>query len=434
VGPRRFAAVGALSGTVVLAGWVAASLAGLGSLGIDRIGAPIEDTRAIPVTFGAAHADAPPATPIDEDGVAVANTESGDTSLADRCPVAPAATPPTLLASVSTADPIEDRQAASVPSGSEHVDAPPATAMGEHGVTVADIESGHAALPDSCPTHPTAAPPVLLAAVSTADPVQNDKNVAARSVETPDECIVPEICIDEYLWSLYQRTPKVDTNKLLERIKVTVKKKGKTRTVIKTITKYVEADFTWKDPIAAQRAGMSLKDYVIGGMDRGFKLKLYRALRAMDDAGFMPGITSAFRDDYRQAIASGNKAASDSSYHGGSRRGGYGYGLAADLVSVRGETRMQRYLSSQELWKWIDAREIELGIGRPYLGRDPPHVGPIDGREYASKRGRANVQRAGLPTKNPQVEATTRRLAVRNDPDPTKPTEPVKHPFSLTVR
>src|SRR5262245_22456790 len=41
-------------------------------------------------------------------------------------------------------------------------------------------------------------------------------------------------------------------------------------TVIKTITKYVVGDFTWKDPIAAQRAGMSLKDYVVRGMDRGF--------------------------------------------------------------------------------------------------------------------------------------------------------------------
>ena len=211
-----------------------------------------------------------------------------------------------------------------------------------------------------------------------------------RPVETPDECLVAEICIDEYLWSLYERTPKIDTNKVTEQIKTTVKKKGKTRTVIKTITKYVVGDFTWKDPIAAQRAGMSLKDYVIGGMDRGFKLKLYHALRAMDDAGLMPGITSAFRDDYRQSIASGNKAASDSSYHGGSRRGGYGHGLAADLVSVKGETRVQRYASSEELWKWIDAHEKELGIGRPYLDRDPPHVAPIDGKEYADKRGRAN--------------------------------------------
>ena len=225
---------------------------------------------------------------------------------------------------------------------------------------------------------------------------------AVRPVETPNECLVAEICIDEYLWSLYERTPKVDTNKVTEQIKATVKKKGKTRTVIKTITKYVVGDFTWKDPIAAQRAGMSLKDYVIGGMDRGFKLKLYHALRAMDDAGLMPGITSAFRDDYRQSIASGNKAASDSSYHGGSRRGGYGHGLAADLVSVKGETRLQRYASSEELWKWIDAHEKELGIGRPYLDRDPPHVGPIDGKEYAAKRGRTKVQKAGLQTKNAQ--------------------------------
>jgi hypothetical protein len=291
-------------------------------------------------------------------------------------------------------------------------------------------------MPDSAEMSPPATPPVRLVSLFRPAPLEDPKP-AVRRVETPNECLVAEICIDDYLWSLYEWTPKVDTNKVTARIKTTVKRKGKTRTVTKTFTKYVAADFTWKDPIAAQRAGMSVKDYVIGGMDRGFKLKLYRALRAMDDAGLMPGITSAFRDDYRQAIASGNKAASDSSYHGGSRRGGYGYGLAADLVSVRGDTRMQRYLSSQELWKWIDAHETELGVGRPYLGRDPPHVGPIDGQEYASKRGRANVQKAGLATKNAQkarLQATKHRLAVRDDPGPTSLEKPAKHPFSLTVR
>jgi hypothetical protein len=190
---------------------------------------------------------------------------------------------------------------------------------------------------------------------------------------------------------------------------------------MKTITKYVAADFTWKDPIAAQRAGMSLKDYVIGGLDRGFKLKLYRALRAMDDAGLMPGITSAFRDDYRQSIASGNKAASDSSYHGGSRRGGYGHALAADIVSVKGENRLQRFAASEELWKWVDAHEKELGIGRPYLDRDPPHVGPIDGKEYSDKRGRTSVQKAGLSTNNaPAVAANTisrvNRASLKKEP------------------
>jgi hypothetical protein len=331
VGPRRLAVLAALCGTVVLAGWVAAGLAGLGSPGIENTGAAIEDSRAISVT---AHA--------------------------------------------------------------EHVDALQATAMGEDGVSVADMGSGGAALPDSRPMRRPAALPVLFAAVSPAEPVQNDARPAVSSFQPLDTCVELDVCIDQYLWSLYERTSKVDTVKVSERIKVTVKKKGKTRTVVKTLTKYVTQDFAWKDPIAAQKAGMSLKDYVIGGMDRGFKRKLYHALRAMDDAGLSPGITSGFRDDYRQAIASGNKAATDSSYHGGSRRGGYGHGLAADLVSVKGETRLERCKWSEILWKWIDAHEKELGIGRPYLDRDPPHVAPIDGKEYADKRGRAKAQLAGL--------------------------------------
>ena len=264
-------------------------------------------------------------------------------------------------------------------------------------------------------SHPPPQPAMQsLASLFTSDPLKQDALLAVRPVETPSECPAPEakVCIEDYLWALYERTPKIDTNKVVEKIKVrakvTIKQKKKTRTVtktfIKTNTKYVLGDFTWKDPIAAKKAGMSLKDYVIGGMDPGFKLKLYRALRAMDDAGHMPGITSAFRDDYRQSIASGRKAASDSSYHGGSWRGGYGHGLAADLVSVKGENRSQRYAATQELWKWIDAHEKELGVARPYLNRDPPHVAPIDGAEYAAKRGRVIAQKPEMqPKKHDRV-------------------------------
>jgi hypothetical protein len=294
-------------------------------------------------------------------------------------------------------------------------------APGETGFVLAGVSEApavEAALPESHPTPPETRGRLI--SLFRPEPENEDPQPAARPIETLDECLVIEICIDEYLWSLYERTPKVDTNKVTERIKTTVKtKKGKTRTVTKTITKYVVADFTWKDPIAAQRVGMSLKDYVIGGMDRGFKRKLFRALRAMDDAGHMPGITSAFRDDYRQSIAAGNKAASDSSFHGGSRRGGYGHGLAIDLVSVKGETRLQRFASSEVLWKWVDAHEKELGVGRPYLDRDPPHVTPIDGREYAAKRGgRPAVQKAGLSAKKTQAakpETTKRQAGADND-------------------
>jgi hypothetical protein len=261
-----------------------------------------------------------------------------------------------------------------------------------------------------------------LASVPTSGAVDDALKPAARSQEPSDQCVT-DACIDAYLWSLYERTPKVDMNKVEERTKATIKKNGKTRTVTRTVTNYVVADFTWKDPAAAERSGMSLKDYVIGGMDHDFRLKLYGALRAMDDAGLMPGITSAFRDDYRQSIAAGLKAASDSSYHGGSRRGGYGHGLAADLVSVKGATRAERSISSDELWQWIDAHEKEFGIGRPYRDRDPPHVGPIDGTEYTVKRALANMKKRGSQakkTEKPRLE-TARKPTVRTASGATKP-------------
>jgi hypothetical protein len=189
---------------------------------------------------------------------------------------------------------------------------------------------------------------------------------------------------------------------------VTVKKKGKTVTVTKTFTKLVDEEFAWKDPKAAEKAGIPMMDYVIGGMDRSFKLKLFHTLRAAEEAGLSPGITSAFRDDYRQSIASGLKAATDRSYHGGSFRGGYGHGLAADLVSVKGATRAQQWISTESFWKWIDAHGKEFGIGRPYLDKDPPHVGPIDGKEYAAHQRGTNDQHAGSDMKK------RNRLAVRD--------------------
>ena len=239
--------------------------------------------------------------------------------------------------------------------------------------------------------------------------MRNDVNEAARSIEIPDECLVADICIDRYLWALYQRTPKADTIKVHERRKVTVKRKGKTVTVTKSFTRLVDEDFTWKDPKAAEKAGMPLMDYVIGGMDRNFRLKLFQTLRAAEEAGLSPGITSAFRDDYRQSIASGLKAATDRSYHGGSFRGGYGHGLAADVVSVKGETEAERCASTESLWKWIDAHGKEFGIGRPYLDRDPPHLAPIDGKEYAAHHRGTKAQYAESDTKK------RKRLAGRDD-------------------
>jgi hypothetical protein len=296
---------------------------------------------------------------------------------------------------------MEDSRAAIGSNAAEPTNAPKPIAIEVNRVSdtdIAIIATTEATLPDPPPVPRSETAPVQITSPNLSDSAQGNANQPLSSVEAVDECSGAEICIDQYLWSVYQRTPKLDMIKVPERIKVTVKRKGKTRTVVKTIFKLVEEDFTWKDPKAAQRTGVSLMDYVIGGMHRSFKVKLYHALHALDDAGLEPGITSGFRDDYRQSIASGKKAATDSSYHGGSRRGGYGHGLAADLVSVKGETRAQQWASSEQLWKWIDEHGKDFGLGRPYLDRDPPHVGPVDGKEYAAKRGRTNAERVALET------------------------------------
>ena len=364
--PRRPAKVAAaLCGTVVLAGWVVAWLAGFGSAGIENAGAvPIENRRAPSLTADAELADAPQATAMGN--AAAANVD-----------VATAAEPVTATDMTPASDELESI-----------------------------VE---AALPDSSQMPPPESPPVQVATASTPDPVPNDVKEAVSSIEIPDECLVADNCVDRYLWALYQRTPKVDTVKVHERRKVTVRRKGKTVTVTKSFTRLVDEDFTWKDPKAAEKAGMPMMDYVIGGMDRGFRLKLFHTLRAAEEAGLSPGITSAFRDDYRQSIASGLKAATDRSYHGGSFRGGYGHGLAADVVSVKGATEAQRWISTEGLWKWIDAHGKEFGIGRPYLDKDPPHLAPIDGKEYAAHHRGTKAQYAESDMKN------RKRLAVRAD-------------------
>ena len=379
--PRQFVTLVALCGTVALPAWGTAR-SSFGSFAIDSTAIAIQDGDA---TNGGASSLSPDADALDAP-LTTTMASNSETTISDPDPAEPTS------GGVSAAE-------------APVVEAPL-------------LESRRTLAPET---------PVRLMSLFPSRAVNDDPLPPVRPVETPKECLVLDACIDDYLWSLYERTPKVDTNKVTERIKKTVKRKGKTRTVITTITKYIVGDFTWKDPIAAERAGMSIKNYVIGGMDRGFKLKLYRALRAMDDARLMPGITSAFRDDYRQAIATGNKAASDSSYHGGSRRGGFGHGLAADLVSVKGNTRMERYAASEALWKWIDAHEKELAIGRPYRERDPPHVGPIDGKEYADKRARPNAQKAGPQTKKVQAARLSTKkhgLINRDDPATTKRARP----------
>jgi hypothetical protein len=144
------------------------------------------------------------------------------------------------------------------------------------------------------------------------------------------------------LWEVYQRKPiKSDTS----------------------------GNFTWKDTAAAKRLGMSLKAYVIGGMDPDFREQLYNAGHAMDASGIRWSILSAFRDDYRQRLAAGFKAHGGNSQHGGSNAtGGYGHGRAVDITSTEGD--------ATAAWHWIDAHGARYGLRRPMPGADPAHVQP----------------------------------------------------------
>jgi len=82
-------------------------------------------------------------------------------------------------------------------------------------------------------------------------------------------------------------------------------------------------------------------------------------------------------------------------------------------VSVNGATRAQRQLASDIIWKWVDDHGKEFGIGRPYLDRDPPHVAPIDGKEYADHHPGMKARQERAASKPRSVLASHRGAAKR---------------------
>ena len=421
--PWRFATVVAvLCRMDVLPACVIGLLAAWGSVGIEtRVAPRIVDRIApalaanaelvtAPQTIANAVADKPDAavstgamSALTEERVSSHDIEPiVESAISDSTPKQPAEPPPVQVAALEPAPTVEAAatDTAEKPNTTEKPPSEPPP------IQVASLEpdANVEAAPDQAERLPTDAPPLA------ADPAREAK---LNAVEIFDECYVADACIDRYLWELYARTPKEDSIKVQEQHQVTVKRKGKMVTVTRTSTRVVDEDFAWKDPKAAEKSSMSMMDYVIGGMDRSFKLKLFNVLRAAQAAGLSPGITSAFRDDYRQSIAAGLKAANDRSYHGGSFRGGYGHGLAADIVSVNGANRAQRQASSEILWKWVDMHGRDYGVGRPYLDHDPPHVGPIDGNEYISRRVTKPHEAASHSEKRKRVVATRDERAKR---------------------
>jgi hypothetical protein len=200
-----------------------------------------------------------------------------------------------------------------------------------------------------------------------------------RKVEVapkPKPPVDPMAAVDDYLWQVYMRAP---------------------------VKKDSSGDFTWKDAAAAKRLHMSLKDYVIRGMDADYREQLYHAGRAMDAAGLHWSMLSAFRDDYRQALASGFKARPGNSQHGGSRAvGGYGHGRAIDINNTDG--------GDDEVWHWIDAHGAKYGIRRPMPGYDPAHIqagGDYQRIASALRENRTHTATAA-PARKPETQAAVR--------------------------
>jgi hypothetical protein len=108
---------------------------------------------------------------------------------------------------------------------------------------------------------------------------------------------------------------------------------------------------------------------------RRLKVRLWMKLintyagHAMDAARIHWTILSAFRDDYRQGLASGLKAHINNSLHGGSAAtGGYGHGCAVDIKDADG--------NSDTVWHWLDKNSAKIGLQRLLPRADPAHVQP----------------------------------------------------------
>ena len=433
---RRSLLVAVTCPSAVMAGWLALSLSAYAPVLIENSGANAAAVSRAKDLTRLELADIPRAATID-DGIAltadIAAAAAATPSVA-LVEIPPPETPAPVV-QLASADPTD---MVAVASPAPRIAPEPAPVASEAAAVISEAapvgsEAKAEAEPGPTIKRASADPGDVVpqetlspAAIASGPVAESKASPSADTVAVLDECFAMDACIDRYLWALYQRTPKEDSIKVEDRRAVTIKRRGKMVTVMRSFTKLVDEDFAWKDPKAADRAKMTMMDYVIGGMDKSFKQKLFRMLLAAEAAGLSPGITSAFRDDYRQEIASGLKAASNRSYHGGSLRGGYGHGMAADIVSTKGDNRAQRWVSTEVLWKWVDANGKPLGIGRPYLDRDPPHVGPIDGQEYISKRGVATDRKEAANTKSKKARALARaRLpkaqAAREQKSPAKP-------------
>ena len=155
--PRRFATGAAVCGTIVLAGWVIAWLAGFGSAGIENTGAvPIEDRRAASLAADVEFANAPQTIAMSNAAVVKVDVAKADVAMAVE----------SVTGTASDTTAVSDEPESII----------------------------WAALPNSPQVLPPQSPPVQMATASMPDPVPNDAKEATSSIEVLDECLVADTC------------------------------------------------------------------------------------------------------------------------------------------------------------------------------------------------------------------------------------------------
>jgi len=155
--PRRFATGAAVCGTIVLAGWVIAWLAGFGSAGIENTGAvPIEDRRAASLAADVEFANAPQTIAMSNAAVVKVDVAKADVAMAVE----------SVTGTASDTSAVSDEPESII----------------------------WAALPNSPQVLPPQSPPVQMATASMPDPVPNDAKEATSSIEVLDECLVADTC------------------------------------------------------------------------------------------------------------------------------------------------------------------------------------------------------------------------------------------------
>ena len=269
---RRSLLVAVSCPSAVLAGWLVLSLSACAPALIEKSSANASAVSRAKDLGRLELADVPHAAVI-EDGIALTADIAAAVAAPpnpDPAPEAATAEMPAAVIKLASADPALILPAEAPPA--LQISPGPAPVLSE----AAPAEAAPAPEPvvklaSADPTEIVTTDELSPAAIATGPaPAASKPSPPADTVAVLDECFVMDACIDRYLWTLYQRTAKEDSIKVEDRRPVTIKRRGKMVTVMRSFTKLVDQDFGWKDPKAADRASMPMIDYVIGGMDKSF--------------------------------------------------------------------------------------------------------------------------------------------------------------------